>query len=474
MGKIYINDLISALMQKHGLTRHDAQQFINLLAEVIQQGVTNDRMVKIKGLGTFKIVDVDARESVNVNTGERVVIDSHSRLTFVPDATMKNLVNRPFSQFETVILNEGVTFDDEDFNDLLTASDIEDGTEETEQLEPVIEEQYEPTSGLEPEAETKTEPEPIAEPEPVIEFEPEHVVEQEPEPKSEPEPAVEEKQAIEHDYEVASSYEEGLTTEPDTEPIEEESPSISTPAGIASEVYSSLEEEPAIKKHPGEESEEEPTDEEPTDEEPTDKEPTDEEPTDEEPTDEEDEAETPASHKSRWWLWLLLVLLVSAICFGIGLFIGKQDTEPIAPQPAKTATKVGPTPIVTTKSTASQTEEDTTEQQVEETLEPVAEQAPEPAKSTQEEEWAKYEAMDVRVKTGAYNIVGLDRVVEVRRGENTRRIARRTMGEGMECYIEVYNGITASTPLQPGMEIKIPKVKMKASAIRRLRQSNNQ
>ena len=451
MGKIYINDLTSALMQKHGLTRHDAQQFINLLAEVIQQGVTNDRMVKIKGLGTFKIVDVDARESVNVNTGERVVIDSHSKLTFVPDATMKNLVNRPFSQFETVILNEGVTFDDEDFNDLLTASDIEDGTEETEQQEPVIEEQYEPTSGLEPEAETKTEPEPIAEPEPepVVEFEPEHVVEQELEPKSEPEPAVEEKQAIEHDYEVASSYEEGLTTEPDTEPIEEESPSISTPAGIASEVYSSLEEEPAIKKHPEEESEEE-------------------------PTDEEDEAETPASHKSRWWLWLLLVLLVSAICFGIGLFIGKQDTEPIAPQPAKTATKVGPTPIVTTKSTASQTEEDTTEQQVEETLEPVAEQAPEPAKSTQEEEWAKYEAMDIRVKTGAYNIVGLDRVVEVRQGENTRRIARRTLGEGMECYIEVYNGITASTPLQPGMEIKIPKVKMKASAIRRLRQSNNQ
>ena len=113
MGKIYMNDLADLLAQKANISKREAQQFIAAVIETIQDGVNDDKQVKIKGLGTFKVIDIDARESVNVNTGERVTIDSHQKLTFTPDTVMKELVNRPFSQFETVVLNEGVEFDDD-------------------------------------------------------------------------------------------------------------------------------------------------------------------------------------------------------------------------------------------------------------------------------------------------------------------------------------------------------------------------
>jgi nucleoid DNA-binding protein len=111
MGKVNLNDMAGVLMEKHGLSKTRAQQFLSAIVENIQEGVVCDKQVKIKGLGTFRVIDVDARESVNVNTGERVLIGSHAKLTFTPDNAIKEMVNRPFSQFETVILNEGVTFD---------------------------------------------------------------------------------------------------------------------------------------------------------------------------------------------------------------------------------------------------------------------------------------------------------------------------------------------------------------------------
>ena len=102
MGKINMSELADRLAEKAGISKRDAQAFLSAIIETIRDGVNNDKIVKIKGLGTFKVIDVDARESVNVNTGERVVIDGHQKLTFTPDSTMKELVNKPFSQFETV------------------------------------------------------------------------------------------------------------------------------------------------------------------------------------------------------------------------------------------------------------------------------------------------------------------------------------------------------------------------------------
>ena len=113
MERISIQDLaLSVLPSKRGMKKKDAERFATTLFEVVKEGLASDRVVKIKGLGTFKMIDIDARESINVNTGERVVIESHDRITFTPDSTMKEVVNRPFSQFETVVLNDDVEFDD--------------------------------------------------------------------------------------------------------------------------------------------------------------------------------------------------------------------------------------------------------------------------------------------------------------------------------------------------------------------------
>ena len=112
MGKISIQDLSQALVARNGLDKRNAAAFVSAMFDIIQTNLEKDKIVKVKGLGTFKIIDVDDRESVNVNTGERVLIEGHNKITFTPDALMKELVNKPFSQFETVVLNEGVDFED--------------------------------------------------------------------------------------------------------------------------------------------------------------------------------------------------------------------------------------------------------------------------------------------------------------------------------------------------------------------------
>ena len=112
MGKMTIQDVSRVLSERKGLNKKDASNFVNLMFDIIQQALERDGIVKVKGLGTFKIIDVDARESVNVNTGERVLIEGHNKITFTQDSLLKELVNKPFSQFETVVLNDGVDFDE--------------------------------------------------------------------------------------------------------------------------------------------------------------------------------------------------------------------------------------------------------------------------------------------------------------------------------------------------------------------------
>ena len=147
MGKLTIQEIAAVLQQKNGFDKREANSFVSTMFQIIQERLESDGIVKIKGLGTFKMIDVEARESVSVRTGERVVISGHAKVTFTPDATMKELVNRPFSQFETVVLNEGVEFSDlkeqvEDLDDDLRAEQEDDSVElETERFveEPVDE-----------------------------------------------------------------------------------------------------------------------------------------------------------------------------------------------------------------------------------------------------------------------------------------------------------------------------------------------
>ncbi len=108
MRKIYTDELVTELAGKLGTDPAAVKQALKVLVETIHKGIGDDGIVKVKGLGTFKLTDVEARESIDVNTGQRFTIDSHQKLTFTPDAAMKELVNRPFSAFETVTLNDGV------------------------------------------------------------------------------------------------------------------------------------------------------------------------------------------------------------------------------------------------------------------------------------------------------------------------------------------------------------------------------
>lgn len=101
-----LQDLADGLVRRRGLTKKDAELFVRTVFEIIPQYLETDKQVKIKGLGTFKIVQVNSRESVNVNTGERFRIDGHAKVTFVPDAVLKDEVNKPFLQFETVVIND--------------------------------------------------------------------------------------------------------------------------------------------------------------------------------------------------------------------------------------------------------------------------------------------------------------------------------------------------------------------------------
>lgn len=126
--RLTIQDLTDLLAAKHSMTKKDAEAFVKEFFLLIEQALENEKTVKIKGLGTFKLIDVDSRESVNVNTGERFQIKGHTKVSFSPDANLRDTINKPFAHFETVVLNENTILEDTPI-------------EETEEEEPIQEEQ---------------------------------------------------------------------------------------------------------------------------------------------------------------------------------------------------------------------------------------------------------------------------------------------------------------------------------------------
>ena len=355
MGKISIQDLAQVLVERKGLNKRDAVIFVSAMFDIIQTNLEKDRVVKVKGLGTFKIIDVDDRESVNVNTGERVLIEGHNKITFTPDALMKELVNKPFSQFETVVLNDGVDFDDtteeDDPNDPANMPLVDFGAVEEHKLidiadedipewviEPVVkkpkrpaETKPEPVYEPEPESiddEPFVEPEPIIEePEPFVEPEPEPIFEPEPEPiieepAPEPAPIVEPKHVVESKYIVEVEPEVGaepvieddlvaepepqsfveLEPEPDleTEPVYEPTPIVKPTMIVEPEPEPVVEPEPIVEPKPAPVVEPEPEPEEDESEEEY----------EDEELDEEEEIEEPSSNGGHKWLIALLTCLL--------------------------------------------------------------------------------------------------------------------------------------------------------------------
>ena len=188
MGKLTIQDIAKVLVEKSGLTQKEANKFATEMFSIIQQRLEEDELVKIKGFGTFKIINVEARESVSVRTGERVMIDSHAKVTFTPDTVMKELVNKPFSQFETVVLNDGVEFDDvaeDNEEDVAPVEDVVNLVEES----PVVEmAQVDETPQVEekPQVEEPQVEEPQVEETPMVTLAEDEPVEEEPVADEEP------------------------------------------------------------------------------------------------------------------------------------------------------------------------------------------------------------------------------------------------------------------------------------------------
>lgn len=227
--RLSIQDLALILSEQTGKSTEEALRFLQEFIAVVSEGVYNDKLVKVKGLGTFKIIRVEERASVSVNSGERFVIPSHYKFTFTPDKELKELVNKPFSLFDTVELNEEVDFSDVDVSAETSGAEeaADDSSEEIlpdgipEQAveapqtpepevkpEPAVEEEAVPQEevGAEPESEAETETTP----------EPE--VEAEPEPKAEAETTPQEEAKAESEAEAETETTPELEVEVEPEP----------------------------------------------------------------------------------------------------------------------------------------------------------------------------------------------------------------------------------------------------------------
>ena len=409
MSKLNIYDLCSVLTSKNGLDDKESHRFIKAIFDVIQEGLDEDKIVKVKGLGTFKIIEVDDRESINVNTGERVLIEGHSKLTFTPDSVMKEIVNKPFSQFETVILNEGVDFPEPVVEEPAVEDIIADEPAEGKEIivEPQIDNKVaEQSVEEEPVAEKTVAEEPVAE-EPVAE-----------------EPVAEEPVAEEP---VAEDSVVEFTDDNDN---------------VQSGEENSVEESVFETSNQEEESEE--------------------------TLDVDMTEEEPSNNKSilRWILsGVAVLLLILGAAYGGYLYGRYELSEEIAYKQMKADLK---TAEITTKKAQVAIKKDSVAQEVDATkigamsIDNKDESANDEAKTeTAKTNSDKYEDMDIRVRTGAYRIIGEDRIVKAKAGQTVEDIATKLLGPGMSCYVEVYNGLGGKATLKEGQTIKIPKLELK-------------
>ncbi len=439
-----IKDLAEILVQKHQLDSRSAEAFINAVIETIHEGLKNDRVVKVKGFGTFKLTAVRERESINVNTGERVVISGHDKVSFTPDAVLRDLVNKPFAQFDTVVLADGVDF--EDMPEIET-EDADIAAEEAAEI-PVQEEAKAVSEQVEQEPEPAPEPVvvPVAEPEPEPEVKEEPVAEDEPEADSEPEPAVEEP-VVEEPVAEDPQPEEPVEPEaPATPEVEEEEPEMPE-----SPVVPETPETPEVPETPTKEPE---------------------------PEQEEEQEdyisqfyEDEESDSKRMFLIYAIIVnvVVAALFFVFGYYARSSnllgiEKEPVVETPAAPAVEQPDTtkqkavePAAPAETTEEPAVEKTEEKPVEESK-PVAEPKKEEKPEAKVEQTSKYDN-DPRVRTGAYRIVGVANTVTVKSGQTIKSISKAYLGPGMECYVEAFNG--GITELKEGQTIKIPKLQHK-------------
>ena len=450
MSKFSLNTLGKLLADKSGLSQVEAELFIRKMFDVCNQGLDADKQVKIKWLGTFKVQATKDRESINVNTGERFTIEGRDKLTFTPDNILKEIVNKPFAQFETVVVNDGVDFDeiDEKF-----------GEEQTEDA---------PAQVLDFLDEEKT-----ATPNPeVVVIGSEKEKEKEAEDELAKQIAIEQaklerlKQAQLEQERIQKEKQEQERLEQERleqERLEQEKLELAQQQQALKAVV-----EPAV-------------------------------PASDESEEEEEEEESSNSHHIviPRYLVVAVCLIVVALIGGMGWFafnygqmtaqrdhlamqLNQYHQAPAKKVPAKPAAA----PLSQEQKLRQKAMEDSIRMAKTAEAIKLAEKSDEESanaeKAKQTEAKAKAEAKektkdkdeekatskiassqydkDARVRTGAYRIIGVAQTVTVGAGQTLEQISTRYLGSGMECYVEALNGIST---VKAGQKIKIPKLELK-------------
>lgn len=457
MSKFSLNTLGKLLADKSGLSQVEAELFIRKMFDVCNQGLDADKQVKIKWLGTFKVQATKDRESINVNTGERFTIEGRDKLTFTPDNILKEIVNKPFAQFETVVVNDGVDFDeiDEKFG--------EEQTEDApEQVIDFLDEEKTATPnpevvviGSEKEKEKEAEDELVKQ----IAIE-QAKLEKLKQAQLEQERIQKEKQEQERLEQERLEQEKLEQERLEQERLEQEKLELAQQQQALKAVV-----EPAVPA--SDESEDE----------------------------EEEEEESSNSHHIviPRYLVVAVCLIVVALIGGMGWFafnygqmtaqrdhlamqLNQYHQAPAKKVPAKPAAA----PLSQEQKLRQKAMEDSIRMAKTAEAVKLAENSDEESanaeKAKQAEAKAKAEAKDkaeekaaskiassqydkdARVRTGAYRIIGVAQTVTVGAGQTLEQISTRYLGSGMECYVEALNG---TSTVKAGQKIKIPKLELK-------------
>ena len=473
MSKNSLNGLADKLAEKSGLSQIEAELFIRKMFDVCHQGLAADKIVKMRWLGTFKVTSVKERESVDVNTGERIVIEGRDKISFTPDNILKEIVNKPFAQFETVIVNDGVDFEsiDKKYEDSL---EDEEQEESLEKPKPIIE-VVEPTETPLPDvvSEETTQAEAVSSSEPttsgVIDF-------------------LDVSENPSEDSSVVVVGEDS-TIEPQTT-VSQEVPTEEISSSVSDDIQADSREENSNAEIEAETDAEIGAD-----------------AKIEAETDAEIEADDEVEIRRRHFIIPKYVVIIASFTLllligGLGWFAFnygqmaaqrdhlelqlaqyKTDKDVVA-KPAnvksqeqllqekarqdslrmakandaiKAAERADSLKSAAVDKKISvknlKADEKSAELKKKSATDKKQDKAAEHAKVVSD----KYDS-DPRVRTGAYRIVGVDQVVTVGEHQTMATLSKRYLGPGMECYIEALNGIST---IKSGQKVKIPKLELK-------------
>lgn len=476
MSKISLSDLAQRLAEKSGISLQDAELFVRKMFDVANEGLQSDKLVKMKWLGTFKVMAVKDRESVDVNTGERIIIEGRDKISFTPDNILKEIVNKPFAQFETVVVNDGVDFDEIDrkFENAEEDGPVSDSTlesvpdSENSSVESFVEQDSPATSGvidfLDEENDAPVSDEMIVIGERLSQ---EKVAESEEKKPEGSEPATSELETKESEVPAQNEVESVVSDEENESTLTEETPIAEK---VPSDEENSITEIPIVEEAPFEEKA-----------------------SSDEVTDKRHIVLPRSLVVAASVVFLAMIGGFGWFAFNYGKMAAQRDHlalqldnyQQIATEkkaPAKSASTqeenfrkkaiedsvrmAQASEAVKKAEDAEQNMDATADKQSIDVKSAEAKKLVEAKKKEEDRKQAEKHAaqasskydQDARVRTGAYRIIGVSEVVTAREGQTIKSLSQKYLGPGMECYVEALNG---NSLLKPGQKVKIPKLELK-------------